>query len=288
MKIVTHSDSFHLDDLFAVAATLIKYPDAEVIRSREPSVVEQADIVIDVGQVLDPDKLRFDHHMPGGAGSRENGIPYASFGLVWKEWGAELSGTEEVAKLVEEKLVMPIDAKDNGVEISKPIFENIRDYTISDYIYSFNTESDSEEDLNKTFFQVLPIAQDLLRREIKTAQVMVREWVEVKRIYDMSDDKEVIVLPIPMAWKKVLIPTEAKFIVSQRLDGTWQARAVPAALGSFEVKKPLPNAWAGLEGEALAKVTGVEDATFCHKNSWLAGAQTKEGALELAHKALNA
>ena len=43
--------------------------------------MDSADIVIDVGGQYDPDAGRFDHHQRGGAGERENGIPYSSFGL---------------------------------------------------------------------------------------------------------------------------------------------------------------------------------------------------------------
>ena len=87
MKIVTHSGSFHQDELFAVAALLFIFPDAEVIRTRDDAVIKSADIAVDVGGIDDPNKERFDHHQEGGAGKRANGIPYASFGLVWKKYG---------------------------------------------------------------------------------------------------------------------------------------------------------------------------------------------------------
>jgi uncharacterized UPF0160 family protein len=39
--------------------------------------------------------------------------------------------------------------------------------------------------------------------------------------------------------------------------------------------------------EALAAVTGVPDALFCHKGLWLVTAKTREGIMELAKIALS-
>src|SRR5436190_1581201 len=98
--IVTHDTSYHADDVFAVATLLLAFPDAQVIRSREQSVIDSADIVVDTGSVYDPPKMRFDHHQAGGAGQRQNNIPYASFGLVWKEFGERISGSREAAEII--------------------------------------------------------------------------------------------------------------------------------------------------------------------------------------------
>ena len=57
--------------------------------------------------------------------------------------------------------------------------------------------------------------------------------------------------------------------------------------GSFDSRKNLPEAWGGLRDEELARISGVPDATFCHKGLFLAIAKTKEGALKLAEKALS-
>ncbi|HMA77996.1 MAG TPA: MYG1 family protein, partial [Candidatus Paceibacterota bacterium] len=86
--IITHSGSFHPDDVFAVAALRLahKEQDVNVIRTRDESVIAVGEWVVDVGGVHDPAAQRFDHHQPG-APVRENGIPYAAFGLVWQHIG---------------------------------------------------------------------------------------------------------------------------------------------------------------------------------------------------------
>lgn len=287
MKIVTHSGHFHADDVLAVATLLLKFPEAEVIRSREEKEIESADIVVDVGQVYDPRKLRFDHHQKAGAGDRANGIPYASFGLVWKYFGEELAGGVDEAKVVDDKLVSPVDAGDNGLSFSQSSIPGIRQYSLWDYFDSFSTGGEGMNDFDTGFFAALPQAKGLLEREIRSAKRAVENWKKVESIYDKSGDKKIIVLPQLLNWKRVLIPTEAVFVIWPKLDG-WSVRGVPDAVHSFDVKKPFPTSWAGLEGETLAAVSGVKDAYFCHRNRWIAGVKSQEGAIELAKKALNA
>ncbi len=90
VRIVTHSGSFHPDDVFSGALFSILFDgNIEIIRSRDPEIIKTGDYVFDVGGLSDGEK-NFDHHQEGGAGERENGIPYASFGLVWKRFGEEI------------------------------------------------------------------------------------------------------------------------------------------------------------------------------------------------------
>ena len=108
MRIVTHSGGFHADDAFAVAALLLYREKtagiAEVVRTRDPAVIAGGDFVVDVGGEYDEARNRFDHHQPGGAGVRPNGVPYASFGLVWKKFGAALSGSVAIAERIDARI----------------------------------------------------------------------------------------------------------------------------------------------------------------------------------------
>src|SRR4051812_45467880 len=102
IKLVTHDGSFHSDDLFAAAALSILFSNKnlpyEIIRSRDEETIASADYVFDVGGQYDAEKNRFDHHQAEGAPTpRANGIPYSSFGLVWKKFGTEICGKKEVA-----------------------------------------------------------------------------------------------------------------------------------------------------------------------------------------------
>ena len=125
-KIITHSGTFHADDIFACAVLSLHMKNkVKIIRTRDKSIIEKGDYVVDVGGIYDEQINRFDHHQIGGAGKRPNGIPYASFGLVWKKFGPLLCASKEVAEKIDQKLASPIDAEDNGLDISKPLIEGI-------------------------------------------------------------------------------------------------------------------------------------------------------------------
>ncbi|MES2213771.1 MAG: MYG1 family protein [Patescibacteria group bacterium] len=285
--IVTHSGMFHIDDIFAVATVLLVYPDAKVIRSRDPKVIDSADIVVDVGMVYDSEKLRFDHHQEGGADVRPNGIPYASFGLVWREYGFRLA--REGKDIIEEKLVIPIDGPDNGVSIYEPKFEDIEPYTVRDYIYSYLSYDDrSESRLNEAFMVAVEHAKGILEREITKAEERALGMKEVRKIYESSPDKRIIVLGEDLPWEPVLSPIhEVMFVVYKRREGNWGAKGVPVKKFGFDRKKLFPAAWVGKSKEELAEVSGVPDAVFCHNGRFIATADSKEGAMQLAEIALN-
>ena len=78
---------------------------------------------VDIGGRSNPAAGDFDHHQRGGAGERANGIRYASFGLVWREFGAALAGGEEAAAAIDERLVQGVDANDTGQTISQPLVD---------------------------------------------------------------------------------------------------------------------------------------------------------------------
>ena len=78
MLIVTHGGKFHADDAWAVAVLMILFPDADLVRTREPAVIDSADFAVDVGGAWDPARGRFDHHQKGFDGARASGVPYAS------------------------------------------------------------------------------------------------------------------------------------------------------------------------------------------------------------------
>ena len=162
VKIITHSGSFQVDDIFAVAILILAIGESEVIRTRDKGQIATADYVVDVGMIYDPTKNRFDHHQPGGAGERSNGIAYASCGLVWKKFGEMLSGGKEEADLIDTKLIAPLDAHDNGIAIADYHFKNIRTYSVVDFFYSFRVNlHESEEELYKIFMELVAIAKDL-------------------------------------------------------------------------------------------------------------------------------
>lgn len=92
-----------------------------------------------------------------------------------------------------------------------------------------------------------------------------------------------------LPWKDVVsreMPEVLFVVYPDSTDAQHQVHVVTVEPQSFTARKDLPQAWAGLRGEALAAVCGVPDAVFCHNGRFIAGAGSLQGALDLAARAL--
>lgn len=297
--IVAHNGSFHADDIFA-CATLMLYLDShnqpyKVIRSRNDTHIKNADYVIDVGGVYDKTTNRFDHHQPGGAGKRDNGIPYASFGLVWEKFGLELSkGNETIMQDIDRRIAQPIDAIDNGISISMPSELGLCDYGIYGIIGAYqNTwkESGKEDMQADNFLYLVNFFKPLLAREIDRSLHRLEMIDRIQEIYDTAENKVILEIPYHVsvsALVQVLHKHKEVIYIVCRSNSNWKALAMRKEACSFENRKSLPSSWAGKRGKELAEITGVPDALFCHNAVWMAVAGSKEGAWKLAELALEA
>ena len=289
MKIVTHDSSFHTDDICAVATLLLVLGDAEVIRSRDTEVYKTADYLVDTGMKYDPAHHFFDHHQPEGAGVRKNGIPYASFGLVWKEFGEQLAGGKKEAELFDKRLVQAVDAHDNGVTTVEYKFEGVEEYHLGDFFNSF-VDSRDPDHIYATFMYLVGIAKDLITREIAITKRLVVDHDKIASFYNESDDKRLVVMSEDLrGWKDFIRgKPEVLYVIYPRPDGKWTLATASIHDNHYTPRKRLPVGWAGLTDEELQKSSGVSDATFCHRNLFMCAARSKEGAIKLAEIALNA
>lgn len=296
--LVTHNGGFHADDLFASATLSILYGGKiKIIRTRDPKIISFADVVYDVGGVYDPETNRFDHHQKEGAGKRENGIPYSSFGAVWKKFGEQICGSKEVADRVDKKVVQPIDANDNGVDISKPVFPDVFSYSVdSIFLSEIPTWKEDNKNMDKIFKKQVKRAVALLKREIKTAEDEIDGINTILGYYNKSKDKLVLISDIDFPSYLLQdtlsrLPEPLYFIYpsfrNSKITG-WKAEAIKKSPDTMESRKPFPESWRGLmeSSGGLKEVTGISDAQFCHKNGFFLTVGSKEGAIALAEKAL--
>lgn len=295
MKIITtHGGAFHADDIFAVATLiLVLKEEYTIVRTRDEALFADSDYLIDVGGVLDPSKGRFDHHQQGGAGERKNGIPYASFGLLWNTYGLELcGGNAEAMERIDNLLVVGIDAIDNGVEIFTNLHKGVYPYTIGNFFQSFHPSGNATiEDNDRTFINCVNLAKDLLAREILNAIEQVTLQQKVIEIYQKAGDKRVLILDGRYPWGDVVqrFPEPLFVVYPDRNHGErWSAKAVRVDPMSFTPRKKYPESWAGKSNEEFRDVSGVSDAVFCHRDRFLVVAKSREGAVKLAEIAANA
>lgn len=290
MRVATHPGGFHADDVFAVAALRLALGEVEVVRSREEDVLRGADLRVDVGGRDDAATGDFDHHQRGGAGERPNGIRYASFGLVWRAYGAALTGDPDAARAIDERLVQGVDANDTGQTIVRTLIGDVRPLSVSAVLAALNPVWD--EELSPTeeearFEAAVALAQGILEREIAGAQAWQRARGLVRDAVAAAGDPRIVELPRNMPWREPVVSgaPDARFVVYPKSDG-WALQAVPRELGAFGNRLDLPEAWAGLSGAALAQRSGVADAIFCHPARFYASAASRAGVLALARLAL--
>ena len=131
LRIATHSGTFHADEALAcfMLRRLPKFKSAAVTRTRDPQVLSECDVVVDVGSVYDHAAMRYDHHQRGFSECFGHGFgtKLSSAGLIYKHYGKELIAVEtgraeasdEVALLYTQlykNFVESIDAIDNGID----------------------------------------------------------------------------------------------------------------------------------------------------------------------------
>lgn len=291
MRIATHNGTFHADEVFAIAVLGLLGEPLDVVRTRDRDAIAAADLRVDVGFASDPDAGAFDHHQRGGAGARDNGVQYASFGLVWRAFGARAcAGDAAVAARVDEVLVQGVDAQDTGQQLVT-VPDGVRaPMTVTGAVGGFNPSWDeelTEEQERERFDAAVAFARGILEREIAGAASGQRARRIVSEGIAAGGDPRVVELAANVPWKEVVVETapDALYVLYPKRQG-WGVEAVPVELGTFDNRRDLPEAWAGLDGPDLAALTGVEDALFCHAKRFLAVARSRAGAERLAQLAL--
>jgi uncharacterized UPF0160 family protein len=279
--ICTHDAVFHADDVFGGAIVRLMWPHEPIVRTRNPATLAAAALCFDVGGG------DYDHHQAGGNGARPNGVPYAACGLLWRDFGPMLCDDPDVAAEVDRQLIQPIDAHDNGYTLADPRYAGVWPCTVSHLISNFNPSWHEAQDFDAGYFEAVAFASGILERAIARARGVVEARGVVAQAVTDAADPRIVALPYFVPWQEALIDASAAALLCVYPSAdTWRVQVVPVAAGQPGARIALPEAWAALEGEALAALTDVEDATFCHRQRFIAGARTRTGALALARLAL--
>lgn len=262
---MTHAGRFHADDVFSAALLRILNPKINIVRRNAVPEGYQG-LVFDLGDGT------YDHH---GARSqyRENGVQYASLGLLWKQYGSMLVSDKE-ARIFDETFVQPLDLQDN----------NGGNNMLCRAITQANPKWDEEEDADACFFKAVDFAQFILENEIKSMHSTEHAEETVLRCLNRQQNG-IVVLPKGMPWKSLVIPSEALYVVYPSPRGSYNAQAVPCAIDSQECKKPFPIEWRGKKAE-LSLLAGVKDLVFCHIHGYLLGAKSEKAAIEACKKSM--
>jgi uncharacterized UPF0160 family protein len=178
--------------------------------------------VLDVSYRYDGVKF-FDHHQPDKP-LREEGLPYAACGLIWRAFGRDIiasrvddDGTiEKIFDYVDENLIIGIDFVDNGVanEFDYPI------YGVSDIARDFHPVWDSEEDEDAAFDKAVDFAYGVLQRMLEGQYAVSSAAILVKEAYESRAKKEILVLPIGEYAKNGAARCRSLIVKVQTTEGT--------------------------------------------------------------------
>ena len=311
MVIVTHSGKFHADDAWAVAALKILFPQADVVRTRDSARIEAADFAVDVGGIWDPASGRFDHHQKGFAGARPSGVPYASAGLVWKEYGARCvsalaaahSGHQladdkalEMAHSIDADVVQYLDLSDVGAAKNAP-----GGYGLSAVVSGFNPNWLDEQRLGyggaddgyrlSQFFRAMELLTDIMTNAVRYRVGALLSVEQVRQAQVLEEGRLLFLENGAVPWSQVVRKEMPKvlFVISHNIaEQRYMIHTIPVSSDSFAARADLPEAWAGLRDAQLAAVTGIHDAGFCHNGRFIASAKSYDGILAMAKLALQA
>lgn len=322
----THSGTFHCDE--ALGCYLLRqtpsFRDADIIRSRDPAVLDTADVVIDVGGVYDPAAQRFDHHQRGFSEVFGHGFmtKLSSAGLVYKHHGkgivAQRMGLPEdhpdvVSVWLEmyKSFIEAVDGVDNGVnqyESDKPP-KYVVNTTLPARVGNLNPQW-SDPYTDETLLEGFHKAVELTGREFEDALSYVsRYWLPAKSLvaaavaerHSVDPSGRIIKLPqggVP--WKQHLYTLEDDLgltsddnvlfvLYEDERERKWRIQAVSVGPGSFENRKSIgTTAWRGLRDEELSKVSGVPGCVFVHASGFIGGNASYEGVLQMARLSLAA
>ena len=249
----THSGKFHADDVFSAA--LLLYLNPEINISRGNKVPEDFDgIVFDIG------RGQYDHHQKDSR-VRENGVPYAAFGLLWEALGEEILG-QELAEKFDQSFVQPLDNNDNTGEKNE----------LATLIGNFNPAWDAQGGNDEAFFQAVSVAGMILENKFERyrgnerADKRVEELLEAHEMAILSgkkgkEESKILVLPEFVPCQKRLSETEIAFVIFPSNRGGYCIQPQKKEY-SLNYKCSFPVEWLGLENEELIEKTGLESAGF--------------------------
>ncbi|XP_038977564.1 MYG1 protein C694.04c [Phoenix dactylifera] len=320
-RVGTHNGSFHCDEAlgcFMIRLTN-KFSGSEIVRTRDPQVLDTLDAVLDVGGVYDPSQDRYDHHQKGFNEVFGHGFltKLSSAGLVYKHYGKEIiakelqldEGHQDVDRLylaVYKSFIEAIDAIDNGInqyESDQPP-KYVNNTHLSSRVGRLNLNwmdpDQSSENENAAFQQAMMLAGSEFLESVRfyarswlPARSIVIECLESRQNVDPSG--EIMVLSKFCPWKLHLFELEEelkidpliKYVLYQDDRGkNWRVQAVAISPDKFESRMPLPLPWRGLRDDELSKESGIPGCVFVHMSGFIGGNQTYEGALAMARAAL--
>ena len=270
---ITHNGTMHADEVFATALLEMYLKYVRVFRTTSvPSLgISKDTYVYDVG------RGKFDHHQIDAL-KRENGIPYSSVGLLWKEIGRELLKKydyfyiEEMFIGIDKDLIEGIDGDDNGVfpKIECPY----KTKTLPSIIKIFNPSYDSGEDESEQFLKAVQLARMIWEEELYYIQGKVIADKKINEVIEtLEDGSSYMILDEYLPFEEAILANPKAdsilFVAFPSNRGGYAIKTIPKTIDDHTSRMDFPAEWAGLQNEELVSVSKIPGLRFCHTGRFI-------------------
>lgn len=320
MIIATHDGSFHADETLACAILSYVYDKPQIIRSRDPKLLETADLIIDVSGIND--HKHFDHHSNEFNLKRDNGINYATAGLMWLKFGItylkkivsdhftveqhfEINDAiyQAAFERIDREVMYMVDLNDNGQlnsyirDICKPrtpeqyeLMEQLNEFyqcapDIPYLVAMQNLPNISGAEQNKAFLNTVKFLRQIM---INIAINAINTEMGIAKVLEIYDGGELLIMHEKLPWTQAVLAHFDTFspcqlaIYPDRKRG-WRIQALPYSKAErFRNKLLAPKSWRGLDAQDLDEATGLKDTIFVHRSGFTGGALEFDTIMQMA------
>lgn len=237
LVIGTHDGSFHCDEALAISLLQLHPTYAHkvhIVRTRKPDILDQCDVVVDVGATYDPSKHRYDHHQREFVNTFTGyHTKLSSAGIIYQQFGKEIlsnllidlipnlqTTNQSLISIFYQKIyagfIEHIDAIDNGVAVSDGEIKYHVSTTLSSRVGHLNpewNEPQTPEIMNERFIEAMMLTcSEFIERVSNLATIwwparsIVQEAIENR--FNIDTSGKIIVFKQFCPWKDHLFELE--------------------------------------------------------------------------------
>lgn len=286
LNIAVHDGKFHTDECLALVFIGMAGIEYDVVRTRNPELLSQQDLLLDVGGRDDARCL--DHHgRDFKVFHKETGTKFATAGLVWDDLGDIIVRNQlpdgdwdeetilAINDKVLERIVIPVDASDNGEsgELSP-----LRPLGLTEIVNTFNCKDQSKQ--YAAFIAAVAFVDTAVRSVISE---YVGDAIEHQRIWTAMQhqaDSEIFTLMDVGPWIGTALQhwdETAHFKVAVYPDpvkqGEWRIQSFPGSQeNTFEQRCSAPANLKGLSaGQFPDDFPYKDNMVFVHAAGFIGG-----------------
>ncbi|VDN08254.1 unnamed protein product [Thelazia callipaeda] len=318
-KIGTHNGTFHCDEVKILS--LFYLPRKRIDRTRDEKILNDCDILVDVGGKYDHATRRYDHHQRDFVHTMSSlkvlhyNTKLSSAGLIYAHFGKrvinellKISPSDPVVDILYRKMyeifVESVDAIDNGISQYDGEPRYYLGGTLSSRVSILNPAWNEDKGIeNERFMAALKLVGVEFTERV---EYLAKSWLPARDFvvnainsrFDVDKSGQIIYLKngnVP--WKSHFFSIEKELKLGDRgityvifadscSSTNFKVQAIPVSKIPYS-RVPLPDEWLGLRDVLLSEKAKIPNCIFVHSTGFIGGNTTFEGAVQMAKKSLS-